>query len=154
MGDRLRVQEAVDGLVRGQSGRQGDESDDRQSRYVLGFPESVGETLRGRPAPQTEGHPERQGGQSIRSVVEGVAEKSNRTADHNHQGLDTGREKQDDERDGDRPNAVPAALERLIERVLGIVGVGRKEVTHQVAEATRVFVMVSTAVFMSVRVAL
>ena len=55
---------------------------------------------------------------------------------------------------GDRPNAVPAALERLIERVLGIVGVGRKEVTHQVAEATRVFVMVSTAVFMSVRVAL
>jgi hypothetical protein len=65
--------------------------------------------------------------------------------------LDPRRDEKDDERNGYRPDAVPAGLQGLIERVLGVVRV-RTDEPNESTEKTAVTVVVTVTVPFSVPV--
>ncbi len=101
VGDLLRVDEAVDGLVASESGGAEDNGKD--------------------------GQPQRHGCQGIDRIVQGVAQESHRATRGHHKGLDSCGEEQDDKRDRHDPNAISTPFEDLIHRVFGIMGVRSHE---------------------------
>jgi len=120
VGDPLGVEEAVDRLVPGEDRRARDEEQDHDAGHVLRLAVPIGEARRRGATPEPEGQPQRHRGQRVGRVVQGVAQEGHRAAGHHDQGLDARGEEQDDEGEGDGPDAVAASLQRLVERVLRV----------------------------------
>ena len=66
--------------------------------------------------------------------MQGVAQEGDRPARDDNERLDARRGQQDAQGDRDGADSLGAALQRLIEGVLGVVRVGRDEALHEAPE--------------------
>ena len=128
---RLRVEQPVDRLPGGNDRRQRDDGDDEQPGQVFGAAVAVGVAPGGRPAAEHERDPERDRGQGVGEVVDGVGEQRDRTADEHDDQLQGGGAEQDEQADFHRPDALCAGLQGIVDRVGGVVAVRHEEAVEE-----------------------
>ena len=103
----LRVEQAVDRLPAGDDRAEQDDANDDDPGQVLDPAEAVGEARRRRAARQRERDPERDRGAGIAEVVDRVGEERDAARENHDDKLQRRRDRQDDERPFDRPDAAP-----------------------------------------------
>ena len=123
VGDGFGVEEAADRLVSGDDGRQRDHGDDEDSGQVFGSSVAVGVAPRCRSTAEGEGDPQRERGQRVGEVVDGVGEQRDRSGQHDDDGLQHAGDEQGDQADLDCAYALGAGFQRGVDRVRGVVAV-------------------------------
>ena len=87
VGDGLGVEQAADRLVSGDEGRQRDHRDDEDSGQVFGSSVAVGVAAGCCATAEGEGDPQRERGQRVGEVVDGVGEQRDRAGEQDNDGL-------------------------------------------------------------------
>ena len=111
----MRVDQAGHRLISGQRRGRGDRQQDRDPRQILRPPIPMGITAGGRTAAQHERHPERDGGQRIRRVMQRVTQEGHRPRQSGHHRLDQRGQAQHSQRDPQRPHTLGAVLHHRID---------------------------------------
>ena len=154
------VDQAAHRLDRGDRRRQGDHRDHEQPGQVFGAAESVGVAAGGGLGAQGERDPQRDRGQRVGEVVDGVGQQRDRAGDHHdHQLRDRGGA-QRQQADLHRPDTGGAGFQRAVDAVGGVVAVRgehlpqrRADLAAPAAVAMPVVVTMAMAVPVTVAVA-
>ncbi len=146
--DLLRVEQPPYGLDAGHHCGHRDHDDDEHPGEVLRAAVAVGVAARGRPSAEYEGDPQRDGGQGVGEVVDGVGEQGHRAGGEHDQGLRGRRDEERDQADLDRPDALRAGLERRVDRVRGVVAVRPEDRRDPAAHSAGLVVVVVVVVVM------
>ena len=136
--DFLRLQEPADGFPCRDDRGEGDDGNDEQAGNVLGPPEAVGVAAGGVSAAEDECDPQGDGGQGVGEVVDGVGEEGDGSADEEDEELQDRRREQDDQADLQGSDALRARLERVVDRVGGVVGVRDEQTVEESFDPCRV----------------
>src|SRR5215213_6688443 len=99
------MDEPVHGFIAGDEGAEENNEDDGDAREILDPAKTVGEGRRGLPAGQHKGDPERDRRRGIGEIMNRIGEERDAARDRNHDDLQGGRDRKDDERPFDRPDA-------------------------------------------------
>ena len=91
--------------VSGEDGAEQDDGDDGDARQILGPSQPVGEAVAGFAPGQLEGDLERHRRDGIADVVDGVGQQGDAARGEHHDQLQRRRDRQNDERPLDRPDA-------------------------------------------------
>ena len=127
------MDEAFDGFVAGDDGRQGDHRDDKQPREVFDFAESVGVATGCGFRAERERDPQRHGGQRIGEIVNGVGGQCDRSGHDHDDDLRERRRAQHQQAEFDGPDAGNTGLQRAVEAVGGVVRVRRENLLDRPA---------------------
>lgn len=125
VGDVAGPEEPVDRLVRSQGGGCGDGEHDGDAGQVLGASVTVGVAAVRRTAAQDERDAQRDGGQCVGGVVEGVAQQRDRPRQHDDDRLDHRGRPQDAQGQPQGAHPLPGGLHRRVDLVHGLVTVRR-----------------------------
>jgi len=123
VGDVAGVQQAVDGLVGSQGAGQGDHRDDEDPGKVFGAAVAVGVALGRRAQSQAEGDQQRNSGEGVGHVVQGVAEQGHRPRQHDDHGLDDGGGGEDGQAQQQGAAPVGVGFQGLVDLIGDVVGV-------------------------------
>jgi hypothetical protein len=127
--DGLGVDEPVDGLPRGDAGRQGDHGHDEDAGQVLGAAVAVRVTPVGGPAPEPERDAERHRGEGVGEVVDGVGQQGHRAGQRDHDDLEHRGDAEAAEADDQRPHALAVGGGR-VDGIGMVVAVRREQVAN------------------------
>ena len=119
----LRVEQPVDGFPRCDDGGEGNDDDDEQAGEVFGSAEAVGVAAGRDPAAEDERDPEWDRGEGVGEVVDRVRQEGHGAADQEDRELQKRGAEEEEETDLQRPNALGAGLQGVIDRIGGVMGV-------------------------------
>lgn len=149
LADLHGMDEAHYRLVTGHRRRQRDHRHHEQTRQVLGTTKSIGVTPCRGARSQCEGNPERNGGERVGEVVDGVGRQCHRSRyDHNGH-LESSGHQQRHQADLDRPGTGSAGAQRVIDAVGGVVAVWGDDLRQQPPEPCPVLMVVVVVEVMS-----
>jgi hypothetical protein len=150
MRHRLRVQEPGDRGPAGECGRAGDHEDDDDAGQILGPAEPIGVRPRRRSPADDERDAQRDGGQRVGDVVQGVAEQRDRAGDQHDHHLDGRGGTEHGQRDPQGTQTLAGRLHRRVDLVGRVVRVRSQRVPDPVLESTPATAVV-VVVFVFVR---
>ena len=134
VGDGLGMDEPFDGFVAGDDRRQGDHRDDEQSGEVFDAAEPVGVAAGSGFCAERERNPERDRGQGVGEVVDGIRGQRDRSGDHHDGDLRDRRHAEHQQADFDRPDARGAGFQRAVDAVGGVMRVRREDLLDRAAQ--------------------
>ena len=146
MGDRLRVDQSADRLVRGNDRRERDHGHDEDPGQVLGPTVSVGVAAVRRAPAQDERDPQGYCGQRVGEVVDGVRQECDRPGEQDNDQLGDRRDAQGDQADLDRPDPLDTGLKNRVDRVGRVVAVRAEDRAHETLQSGHLFMVVMVTV--------
>src|SRR5215204_2209091 len=114
------MDEPVHGFIAGDEGAEENDEDDGDAREILDPAKTVGEGRGGLPSGQHKGDPERDRRRGIGEIMNRIGEERDAARDRNHDDLQGGRDRKDDERPLDRPNAPFRRRNRRVYDAMGM----------------------------------
>lgn len=89
----------MDGLPGGGDCGEGDHENDEQPREIFGTAEPVGVAARGCTPAEDEGNPQRNSGERVGEIMDGISQERDGTAEDDHDSLKDGCDQQDQKAD-------------------------------------------------------
>jgi hypothetical protein len=118
--NRLRMDQALDGLIAGEDGTEHDDRHDDHAGQVFNPPKSIGERLTRLATCQHERDPERDCGHCVSDIVDRISEQRDAARDRHDEELQHRRDCQHDKRPFDGPDALRRGRDGGIYHAVGM----------------------------------